>query len=79
MWSLNSSGSDYASVFLSFDIRFGILYKFKSNSGLFRIPVAIFFGLLALGLAFVPVGERGLDEWIVNFYRSINSLLRGSG
>lgn len=41
--------------------------------GLFRIPAALFFGLLALGLAFVPVGERGLDEWVVNFFKSINS------
>ncbi len=45
----------------------------KGIPGLFRVPTALFFGLLALGLAFVPVGERGLDEWIVNFFKSINS------
>lgn len=59
----------------SYLLIFGLASYISLNqiSGLFRIPVAIFFGLLALGLAFVPVGERGLDEWIVNFYRSINS------
>ena len=30
-------------------------------------------GLLGIGLAFVPVAERGLDEWIVNFVKAINS------
>lgn len=59
----------------SYLLIFGLASYISLNQipGLFRIPVAIFFGLLALGLAFVPVGERGLDEWIVNFYRSINS------
>ncbi len=47
--------------------------SFSRVPGLFKVPTAIFFGLLALGLAFVPVGERGLDEWIVNFFKSINS------
>jgi hypothetical protein len=47
--------------------------SFNRIPGLFRIPATLFFGLLALGLAFVPVGERGLDEWIVNFFKSINS------
>ncbi len=46
---------------------------FVSIPGLFKIPITIFLALLALGLAFVPVQERGLDEWLVNFFRSINS------
>ena len=41
--------------------------------GLFKWPTVIFLILLGIGLAFVPVEERGLDEWIVNFFRAINS------
>lgn len=54
---------------------FGIsaYFAFVSIPGLFKIPITIFLALLALGLAFVPVQERGLDEWLVNFFRSINS------
>ncbi len=48
-------------------------FSFVSIPGLFKIPTTVFFALLALGLAFVPVQERGLDEWLVNFFRSINS------
>lgn len=39
--------------------------------GIFKWPTAMFFGLFALGLAFVPVEERGLDEWVVNFVKAI--------
>ncbi len=41
--------------------------------GLFKWPATIILALLALCLAFVPIQERGLDEWLVNFFRSINS------
>jgi len=41
--------------------------------GLFKWPTVIFLILLGIGLAFVPIEERGLDEWIVNFFRAINS------
>jgi len=41
--------------------------------GIFKWPLTLFLALLALALAFVPVQERGLDEWLVNFFRSINS------
>lgn len=59
----------------SYLLIFGLASYVSLNKipGLFRVPSAMFFGLLALGLAFIPVGERGLDEWIVNFYKSINS------
>jgi hypothetical protein len=54
---------------------FGLGAYFSSVTvpGLFRWPITLTLGLLALGLAFIPVQERGLDEWLVNFFRSINS------
>lgn len=39
--------------------------------GIFKWPIVIFFVLLGVGLAFVPIQERGLDEWMVNFFRAI--------
>lgn len=52
---------------------FGFLayVSFAAIPGLFKIPLILFFGLLGLGLAFVPLEERGLDEWIVNFFKAI--------
>lgn len=41
--------------------------------GIFKWPFVIFLALLALGLAFVPVEERGLDEWIANFIKAVRS------
>lgn len=41
--------------------------------GIFKWPTVITLIFLGLGLAFVPVEERGLDEWIVNFVKAINS------
>ncbi|NMB91298.1 hypothetical protein GYA37_00445 [candidate division WWE3 bacterium] len=41
--------------------------------GIFKWPIVITLALLGIGLAFVPIEERGLDEWIVNFVKAINS------
>lgn len=41
--------------------------------GIFKWPITITLALLAVALAFIPVQERGLDEWLVNFFRAINS------
>lgn len=41
--------------------------------GIFKWPLTLFFGLLGLGLAFVPVQDRGLDVWLVNFIKSVYS------
>jgi hypothetical protein len=41
--------------------------------GIFKWPTVVTLIFLGLGLAFVPVEERGLDEWIVNFFKAINS------
>lgn len=59
----------------SYLLVFGLAAYFSANSipGIMKFPAIIFFVLLALGLAFIPVGERGLDEWIMNFYKSIMS------
>ncbi len=52
---------------------FGILSYLSTVTvvGLFKWPITVFLALLALGLAFIPFQERGLDEWIVNFIRSV--------
>lgn len=52
---------------------FGIsAYLVAQNlGGVFRWPIATILGLVGLGLAFVPVQERGLDEWLVNFIKAI--------
>lgn len=52
---------------------FGLASYIASVSvvGLFKWPIVVFLALLALGLAFVPIEERGLDEWIVNFVKAI--------
>lgn len=41
--------------------------------GLVKWVVAGVLAFLAIGLAFVPVQERGMDEWIANFVRSVYS------
>lgn len=46
--------------------------SFVTVVGLFKVILGAFFALLGLGLAFVPLGERGLDDWIVSFIRAIN-------
>jgi len=58
----------------SYLLVFGLLAYFSTNiPGLFKWPAVLFFAILAIGLAFIPVQERGLDEWLVNFYRAITS------
>lgn len=36
-----------------------------------KIPLAVFFALMGFALAFMPIEERPLDKWIVNFIKSI--------
>src|SRR5574340_768773 len=38
---------------------------------LLRWPLTFFFGLLGVGLAFLPIEERPLDVWIINFLKAI--------
>ncbi len=39
--------------------------------GLFRFPLVFLIAASGLGFAFLPVQERGLDEWVVNFFKAI--------
>jgi len=41
--------------------------------GIFKWPIVIFFVFMGLILAFLPVQERGMDEWVVNFFRAVYS------
>jgi len=41
--------------------------------GLFKWPITIVLALLGLALAFVPVQDRGMDVWLVNFIKSVYS------
>lgn len=39
----------------------------------FTWPAAVFFALLGVGFAFVPVEERPMDVWVLSFFKSIYS------
>lgn len=41
--------------------------------GFLKWPGVIFFGLLGIGLAFLPINERPLDVWIISFFKSVFS------
>jgi hypothetical protein len=52
----------------------GIAYvSFVSFTGIFKFPITLFFVLLGLAFAFVPIQERGMDEWVVNFFKAVYS------
>ncbi len=52
----------------------GIAYLvYISYASFLKWPIILFFGLLGLGLAFVPIQDRGLDQWIINFFKAIYS------
>jgi hypothetical protein len=42
-------------------------------TGIFKIPLFFISCALGIGLAFIPVEERGLDQWIVNFLKAVYS------
>lgn len=45
---------------------------FASNwNPLLKWPLTVFFGLFGIALAFLPIEERPLDIWIINFFRAI--------
>ncbi|OGC53635.1 hypothetical protein A3D91_04310 [candidate division WWE3 bacterium RIFCSPHIGHO2_02_FULL_38_14] len=46
---------------------------FSTLAGIFKFPLTLFFAILGLGLAFFSIADRGLDQWIVNFLRSMYS------
>ena len=53
---------------------FGLFAYFLTGLplGLFKWPLVIFFALLGISLSFLPVQDRGLDVWLVNFLKSIS-------
>lgn len=38
---------------------------------IFKWPLVFFFGFMGFALAFLPIEERPLDIWIINFFKSI--------
>lgn len=48
---------------------YGAFLTLKGN--VFQWPIAIILALIALGLAFVQFGDRGMDEWIINYFKAI--------
>jgi len=42
-------------------------------TGIFKIPLFILLCGLGIGLAFIPIEERGLDVWIVSFIKAVYS------
>jgi|GEM_PF-642321 len=53
----------------------GLLSYFNTQFmvGIFKWPLTIFFMVLGLALAFIPVQDRGMDVWLVNFIKSVYS------
>jgi len=45
-------------------------------SAVIKFPLAGFFAFLGFALAFLPIQERPLDQWIVNFIKSVYSPTR---
>ncbi|MBN1162893.1 PrgI family protein [Patescibacteria group bacterium] len=39
--------------------------------GIFKWPLVIIFTVLGIGLAFVPIQDRGMDEWVMNFVNAM--------
>jgi len=39
--------------------------------GIFRWPLVFIIAFSGIGFAFIPVQERGMDEWIVNFFKAM--------
>ncbi|MFC1722239.1 PrgI family mobile element protein [Patescibacteria group bacterium] len=54
---------------------FGLIayITYISAAGVFKFPLTISFILFGLALAFVPIQERGMDEWFVNFFKAVYS------
>lgn len=44
---------------------------FSYVGGIFRIPLALGSVLLGLGFAFIPIEDRGMDQWVVNFFKAV--------
>jgi len=52
----------------------GIAYGcFSLLEGIFKWPFVTVFSLMGLGLAFFTIGDRGMDQWVVNFFKSMYS------
>ncbi len=49
----------------------GFLFYSSGWYDIVKLPLALFSFLIGVSLAFVPIGERPLDVWITNFFRSI--------
>ena len=46
---------------------------FSTVVGFFKIPITLTFVMFGLAMAFVPIQERGMDEWFVNFVKAVYS------
>lgn len=42
-------------------------------TALLKLPLVAFFAFLGIGLAFIPINERPLDRWIINFFKAVYS------
>ena len=48
------------------------ILAFTSPLNIFvKIPIMVFFGFLGFGLAFIPIDDRGLDIWLLNYIQAI--------
>ena len=50
----------------------GLAYvTFLTVSYFLKWPLILFFVFAGIAFAFLPIEERGLDQWVINFFRSI--------
>lgn len=60
-------------VYLAFGILVGYIFFSTNWPSLIRLPLAFFSGFSGFAFAFMPIEERPLDRWFVNFVRSVYS------
>lgn len=56
---------------LAFGAIMAYLFFASNFHPIVKWPLVIFFIILGVGLAFVPIQERPLDTWIINFFKAI--------
>ena len=52
----------------------GLAYgAYATILGILKFPITAILGILGIGFAFVPIEERGMDQWLINFIRAVHS------
>jgi len=60
-------------IYLALGVLVGYIFFSANWPSLIRLPLAFFSGFLGFAFAFMPIEERPLDRWFINFIRSVYS------